>query len=238
MERFAVFDIDGTLIRWQLYHVVVHRLAKEGYLGKDAQKIIKQGLSSWKDRQHDNSFKDYEHQLVKLYEQKLPNIKLDVFDKIIDNIFEEYKDQTYLYTRNLITKLKNQNYKLFIVSGSHIELIDKIGKYYGFDDWVGMQYERSKKGFTGKILTNSLDKNWALKELITRNNVSIKNSIAIGDTKGDIPMLRLVDEAIAFNPNQALYDEATKNGWKIVVERKNMIYELTKQGSQYYLKIS
>src|SRR3546814_11785501 len=29
MKKFAVFDIDGTLIRWQLYHAVVETVAKD-----------------------------------------------------------------------------------------------------------------------------------------------------------------------------------------------------------------
>lgn len=233
-----MFDIDGTLIRWQLYHTVVNRLAKSGSLGNDAQKIIKQGIMAWKTRQHNDSFKEYEHQLVEIYHQQLSNINLEVFDKIIDDVFIEYKDQTYTYTKNLVSKLKDQGYMLFIVSGSHIELVSKIAKYYGFDDWIGMQYERSKNGFTGKVLANSLDKDWALKELIARNKVSTKNSLAIGDTKGDIPMLKLVENPIAFNPNQVLFTEATKNGWKIVVERKSLIYELVYQDNRYYLKTS
>ncbi len=28
-QPFAVFDIDGTIIRWQLYHALADELAKE-----------------------------------------------------------------------------------------------------------------------------------------------------------------------------------------------------------------
>jgi phosphoserine phosphatase len=55
---------------------------------------------------------------------------------------------------------------------------------------------------------------------------SQKNSIAVGDTESDIPMMRLAADAIAFNPNQKLYRYAKKKGWKIIVERKDVIYEL------------
>ena len=235
MNKFAVFDIDGTLIRWQLFHTVVNRLAKAGCLGSEASKIIKQDMMTWKTRQNNDAFHDYEHQLVKIYHQQLTNIKLTIFDKIIDEVFEEYKDQTYIYTKNLAKALKDEGYKLFIVSGSQVELVIKIARYYGFDDYVGMEYQRGEKNFTGKIITNSIDKELALKNLITKHNVITKGSLAIGDTKSDIPMLRLVDQPIAFNPNQILYDEAIKNSWQIVVERKNVTYQLRQINGQYVL---
>lgn len=46
-------------------------------------------------------------------------------------------------------------------------------------------------------------------------------------------MLSVTERPIAFNPNAALYDEAQKHGWKIVLERKNMIYEMDKNGEGY-----
>jgi len=37
----------------------------------------------------------------------------------------------------------------------------------------------------------------------------------------------MVDHPIAFNPNQNLKAVAEKNNWKIVVEKKDVIYEIT-----------
>jgi phosphoserine phosphatase len=36
----------------------------------------------------------------------------------------------------------------------------------------------------------------------------------------------MVSEPICFNPNAALYAQAKRMGWKVVVERKDVIYEL------------
>jgi len=35
----------------------------------------------------------------------------------------------------------------------------------------------------------------------------------------------MVDKPIAFNPNSKLYRYAKRAGWKIVVERKDVIYK-------------
>ena len=57
-------------------------------------------------------------------------------------------------------------------------------------------------------------------------NLTTKNSIAVGDTEGDIPLLEGVEQPICFNPNQALYNHAKLMGWEVVVERKDVIYYL------------
>jgi hypothetical protein len=46
-------------------------------------------------------------------------------------------------------------------------------------------------------------------------------------------VLSITEHPTVFNPNAALYDEARKRDWKIVLERKNMIYELNKSNGDY-----
>jgi len=50
--------------------------------------------------------------------------------------------------------------------------------------------------------------------------------VAVGDTEGDIGLLESVTQPICFNPNQALYTHAKRQGWKVVIERKDVIYHL------------
>jgi phosphoserine phosphatase len=59
--------------------------------------------------------------------------------------------------------------------------------------------------------------------------------VAVGDTHGDIEMLEFVEQPIAFNPNKTLYDYAREKGWQIVVERKNVIYQLGAVDGEYRL---
>lgn len=236
MKRpFAVFDIDGTLIRWQLYHVMVDKLAASGALGPDAKKQLREARMTWKRREHEESFKEYERLMVQLYESALQTLKTDAFDMFITEIIDEYKDQTYVYTRNLLRQLKKEGYLLLIISGSHHELIEQIGQYYGFDDWIGTRYERTGSSFSGNKRIPSHDKAAVLREFIDKHGLSIEGSVGIGDSKSDIPMLEIVERPIAFNPDKELFECAKKSGWKVVVERKNMIYELKDEDGTYVL---
>ena len=52
---------------------------------------------------------------------------------------------------------------------------------------------------------------------------------------GDASVLKLVETAIAFNPEDKLYTLAKEQAWKIVIERKNVIYELEPSNGTYLL---
>lgn len=234
-QPFAVFDIDGTLIRWQLYHAVVDKLAKYGHLGPDAKQQLRDARMVWKRREHAEAFKEYEQVLVKLYDSAVKDLGTKDFDEMVQEVIGEYKDQTYTYTRKLLQDLKQRGYLLFIISGSHIELIEQLGKYYGFDDWVASTYVRSDGKFSGEHTFAGAEKHKTLEQLATKHGASYTGSLGIGDSTGDITMLEKVENPIAFNPDHKLFEHAKKSGWKIVIERKNVVYELEQKNGQYIL---
>ena len=225
MKKFAVFDVDGTLIRWQLYHVVADRLAAAGMLGDKSYERIRLARRKWKDRAL--SFTEYEKILVHEFLPMLSQLDSDKYQQIIRDIWDEYRDQTYIYTRDLIKKLRGQGYFLLIVSGSPVETIELLAKHYGFDDFAACVFERDKDGhFTGKVTSPVLDKKLALQKLVKKHGLDWQGSIAVGDSSSDIAMLSQVEQPIAFNPDQALFDTARQRGWQIVVERKDVVYQL------------
>jgi HAD superfamily hydrolase (TIGR01490 family) len=234
-KPFAVFDIDGTLVRWQLYHAIADQLVKDRYIDPEAFTKIRDARLIWKRREHADSFKQYEIQLVKLYDEVMRKITPAQFDEAIEKVFEEYKDQAYAYTRNLVGDLKKHGYLLFAISGSQTEIVGKIASYYGFDDFVGTTYVREGIKFTGEAIMPLGRKDEVLKELADQYKVSWKDSVAVGDSEGDIKMLELVEKPIAFNPDRSLFAHAKSKGWLIVVERKNVTYELEANSGSYIL---
>jgi HAD superfamily hydrolase (TIGR01490 family) len=234
-SKFAAFDIDGTLVRWQLYHAVVDRMAKLGHLGLDAHEKLHAERMKWKRRENTNAFGEYEQFLIKLYESVLAKLDPKVFDRIAKEVAEEYKDQVYTYTKKLINKLKQNDYICLAISGSHHELVGIVAKSHGFDDWIGTHYHRAAGKFTGGSTIASHDKANALKSLINKHRLSFEGSFAVGDTASDKAMLELVENPVAFNPNNELYVYSKNNKWPIVIERKNVVYELNYVNDSYQL---
>lgn len=232
-RKFAAFDIDGTLIRWQLYHAVTDNLHKHGYIQTGVYREVKRQRMLWKQRK--TGFGDYERQLVKTFEASLKQLPADRLDAAIEEVIEEYQEQVYTFTRDLVTDLLKQGYLLFAISGSHQEIVEKLARHYGFHDWVGGRYERREGVFTGNYSGPLGRKHEVLAELVAKHDATYRGSMAVGDSSGDISMLAAVEQPIAFNPEKALFEHAKDNGWAIVIERKNMVYRLEERHGAYVL---
>ena len=234
-KPFAVFDIDGTLIRWQMFHAIVHHLGKHGYIDHVTHNAIRAARMTWKNRASNESFSHYESLLVHAYIDSLQAIDPVKYNVIVNEVFDEYKDQLFVYTRDLQKQLKADGYFLMAISGSQDEIIQKLATYHGFDDAVGATLVQKDGAFTGEIITPVHNKAAALETLVAKHGLDYTNSIGVGDSGGDISLLQTVARPIAFNPSAELYDTAIANGWEIVVERKNVVYQLQKDDHGYRL---
>ena len=234
--KFAVFDIDGTIFRSGLYREVVYELISANQAPDDLLKAFSQLEIDWKTRRRSDSFKIYELAMANTFDSVLPRIKCNDFDEAALAVFDRISDYVYIYTRNLVQELKQQGYYLIAISGSQEELVRPFANKYGFDTWVGQHYERGDNGyFTGKAIKTHDGKDIILRRIVEEQELSFEGSIAVGDSGGDIGMLSIVEQPIAFNPERELFDAAKKNNWKVVVERKNMIYELEPNGHTFVL---
>jgi len=232
---FAVFDIDGTIMRWQFYHAICDTLAKHELVSAEDYQAVRDARMTWKKRVHSQSFHSYEEALVKAYEQTLPHVTPAQYDKVAEEVFEKYKDQVYTYTRDLVRELKAKNYLLFAISGSPSDIVEKFAEYYGFDDCAGTRQHQLDGKFTGTFEFSLGVKHHVLETMIAKHRAATTNSVGVGDTKGDIEMLSMVKRPIAFNPEKQLFEHAKTHGWQIIVERKNVVYQLQPRNGSYIL---
>jgi phosphoserine phosphatase len=74
-----------------------------------------------------------------------------------------------------------------------------------------------------------------LRELAAKHGADWQHSLGVGDSESDIPMLSAVEQPVAFNPTKQLFEHARAQNWKIVLERKSVIYELEPDDNAYRL---
>lgn len=235
MKKFAAFDIDGTLFRSGLYREVVFEMIRQGTLSDKLLDLFAEKESLWQRRAHGNAFKEFEQAMAEAFDAELPRIRISDFETAATRVIEAKKDNVYAYTRDLARSLKDRGYLLIAISGSQAELVQPFAEYYGFDLWVGQTYERGEEFFTGEIVKTHNGKDVFLRRLIDQHGLALKDSVAVGDSSGDIEMLGMVEQPIAFNPEADFLEVAMRRGWKVVVERKNVIYELEPSHKGYVL---
>ncbi len=233
MKKFAVFDIDGTIFRWQLYHEMFDELYRRGHLSERAVKPIFEARNAWRDRKA--SFGDYELALVNTMETEIIGLPESALIDAADTIITAQGDRIYHYTTELLRSLRAQGYTILAISGSQQQVVDKFAALYDISIVHGRQHTVVDGIITDKGPTVYGYKAAILKKLVDEHDLDWDDSYAIGDTSSDADMLELVTHPIAFNPDKKLYERARKEGWKIVVERKNIIYELSSDGNTFVL---
>ncbi len=225
--KIAFFDIDGTIFRSSLLIELINGLVESGIFPKKAAHEIIGKKIAWLDRT--GRYDEYLYQVVLVHLKYIKGCRWEDVKRVVEIVIKEEGDMVYRYTRDLIKKLKSEGYYMVTISGSPIYMVQEFAKHMGFNSAFGQILGIENGIFTGEIVNkNFRDKESIIKEFLATSGIDadMENSIAVGDTDNDIPMLKMVGRPIAFNPNRELALYARKENWEIVVERKDSIYQV------------
>lgn len=226
-KKVAVFDIDGTVFRSSLLIELVNALIASGVFSPKVRSEYSAEYKLWLDRK--GAYPDYINAVVSAFDKNIKGVKEEELDAAVKKVILAQKGRLYRYTRDLIGELKKKNYYMLAISHSPMYVVGRFARELGFDKVYGMLLETdAQKRITGKHIYKDLilDKAKILKRAVEKENLTLKGSVGVGDTESDISFLKMVDNPICFNPNSVLYRKATKSGWKIVAERKDVIYKI------------
>ncbi|OGG79658.1 hypothetical protein A2952_00595 [Candidatus Kaiserbacteria bacterium RIFCSPLOWO2_01_FULL_59_34] len=226
-RRVAVFDVDGTIFRSSLLIQLVNRLIENGAFPKETRKVYERDYEKWLNREGD--YQEYIHAVVEAFNMHLKGVHYGALADAAEEVVEEQWKRVYRYTRGLIKDLKERDYYLLAVSHSPKTVLDKFCPRMGFNKAYGMVYEIGpQECFTGVVLEEHLILNKAaiVKRAAEKESLTLAHSIGVGDTETDIPFLEMVARPICFNPNMKLYRYARRMEWKVIVERKDVAYEI------------
>lgn len=226
-KSVAVFDVDGTIFRSSLFIELVEMMVKEGVLPESIKQSYETEFEKWRNRE--GGYHEYIMAMVNAFHDNIKGVHYGDFAELSKKVVEKQGKHTYRYTRDLIQQLKKEGYFLLAISLSPKTILDEFCPQLGFDKVYGSVYEIGPEDrLTGERVDPHLILNKAniVKRAVEKEGVSLEGSIGVGDTEGDIPFLEVVERAICFNPNSKLYRHAKLQGWDVVVERKDVIYEL------------
>lgn len=232
-KPFAVFDIDGTVFRWQLYHELFDELFRRGVIPAKRVEPVFDARQAWQSRTID--FLDYEMALIDVMEESMIGLPVDLMDAASESVLATRGSHIYRYTTSLMSHLKEDGYTIVALSGSHQQIVERFAARHDIDIVHGRQFATKDGIFTGAGQLVYGNKAQILKSIADQHNLDWSDSYAIGDTNSDGDMMDLVTNPIAFNPDKKLYERAISNRWPIVIERKDMIYELASDGKAYTL---
>jgi phosphoserine phosphatase len=191
--KLVVFDIDGTITKhvssWQFLH---ERLGQWGNQAVHYQQMFLAGKISYRkfcrlDAAH---WKGME--AAKLYK-----------------IFEEIP-----YAKNVeraAKVLKDRQFKLAAVSTGIQFIVERVKKDLGFDYVLSNKLKVRAGRLTGgvEVKISHLGKGKVLESILKRFQIAASSTIVVGDSAGDIPMMRMAGYAIAFNASSRTVADAS-----------------------------
>jgi HAD superfamily hydrolase (TIGR01490 family) len=225
-ESLAVFDVDGTLFRRGLLPALTRRLVDEGVFSERVREELSRDYYAWVERR--GSYETYDELVVELFLRELKGVSVAELRRCATVEVEAHGRRLHMYTRDVTRRLKQAGYHLIAISGSPQEILDLFLKPLGFDQSWGTVLAKDARGrYTGEMLHNPFkNKRRVLEEFLEGAAVGLEVSVGMGDTLSDVGFLELVRTPIAFNPNRSLFEVARRWNWPIVVERKDVIYNL------------
>ncbi|HMA78847.1 MAG TPA: HAD-IB family phosphatase [Candidatus Paceibacterota bacterium] len=226
-QKVAFLDIDGTVFRSSLLVELVEALIAAELFPEQAREGYQKQYRAWHNRE--GTYEAYLEAMVQVFLEHIKGVHYGDFADTGRSVVIDNQKRVYRYTRDLISKLKKQNYYVVAISQSPKTILDDFCAEYGFDKVYGRLYEIGPTDrFTGAVNDEEIVANKAnvIKRVLESEDFTIDNSVAVGDTESDISMLDMVAMPICFNPNNTLFQHAKRMGWKVVVERKDVIYEL------------
>ena len=189
--KLIVFDIDGTITRhissWRYIH---EKLGLWDVLAKKYQDQFLAGKISYR-------------RFCELDAAHWKGMNANRLHRVFRKV---------RYSKNAkkaIRRLKKEGFKLVAISTGLQFITDRIKEEMKFDHVVGNRLNVRKGRLTGGVTINISHgaKGRTVRAILGRFGVKPAEMIAVGDSEGDIPMIRLAGYSIAFNSSSELLSD-------------------------------
>lgn len=140
-------------------------------------------------------------------------------EELTEEIFEEgMAHRIWPGTRALAQLHLDRGQRVWLVTAAPIEIAQVIARRLGLTGAMGTISEHVDGVYTGRLVGELLHgpaKSEAVRALAARENLELSRCSAYSDSFNDLPMLSLVGDPCAINPDSRLRAHAKEQGWRI-----------------------
>lgn len=213
----AFYDLEGTLVSTNLVHTLgFYAQRQQGLLKtitKSAKTLIGIPFFAATDLYSRNVFNEV---FFKSYEG-------ESFDRLrffSQELFEEIlKPAIFPGTFTLLEKSKKLGLRQVVITGALDFSVAPLMDYLGIDDYAANRLEFVNGYATGRLLppvmASATKARW-IREYAEKEGISLSESYAYSDSISDLPMLSIVGQPAAVNPDFRLKQTAMQHDWAIL----------------------
>jgi HAD superfamily hydrolase (TIGR01490 family) len=140
-------------------------------------------------------------------------------EELTEEIFDEaMAHRIWPGTRALAQLHLDRGQRVWLVTAAPIEIAQIIARRLGLTGAMGTVAEHRDGVYTGRLVGDMLHgpaKAEAIKALAAREGLDLSLCSAYSDSFNDLPMLTLVGDPCAINPDHKLRAHARQQGWRI-----------------------
>lgn len=223
MTALAAFDVDGTLLKGHVWSGIIkyHRQQRSKRLFLWLFALIHYPLwflakfGLWDEEQFRTKWMEDFCGIFK-------GSKREEMRAILSHVLEEELERDI--RADLLEILKEhqaENHLVILVSGTFEELLRLLGEKIGVEHVLGTRVEFREGRCTGRVRGSACmgsEKVRRIQELIEEMGVEVDlpSSYSYADSISDLPILEVVGNPVAVNPDQELKSLAQERGWKII----------------------
>jgi HAD superfamily hydrolase (TIGR01490 family) len=145
--------------------------------------------------------------------------RVEELEAIGQEIFDEaMAHRIWPGTRALAQIHLDRGERVWLVTAAPVELASIIARRLGLTGALGTVAEHVDGVYTGRLVGDLLHgqaKAEAVTALARREGLELERCSAYSDSFNDLPLLSLVGDPCAVNPDARLRDHARRNGWRV-----------------------
>ena len=216
MPSAAFFDLDKNILAKSSSLAFAWPFYRSGLIGRSdvvrsayAQFVY---MASGADHDQMERMRAYMAELVMGWEvETVKGIVAETLDQIVEPII-------YQEALDLIALHKEAGRDVIIISSSGTDVVEPIGERLGADITIGTQVAVEDGRYTGEILFYAYGegKAEAMLALAAEYEYDLADSYAYTDSHTDLPMLDLVGNPVAVNPDDELRRIAGQRQWPTI----------------------
>jgi len=213
----AFFDVDNTVIQGaSIFHLARGLHRREFFTTRDilsaAWKQAYFRIVGVEDPEHVAEARSAALSFIEGHTVKeLQDLGEEIFD-------EAMAHRIWPGTRALAQLHLDQGQRVWLVTAAPVEIAQTIARRLGLTGAMGTVAEHVDGVYTGRLVGDMLHgpaKAEAIKALAARESLDLARCSAYSDSYNDLPMLTLVGDPCAINPDARLRAHAREQGWRI-----------------------
>ena len=213
----AFFDVDNTIVRGASLFHISRGFKSRGYLKvRDLLGFV------WKQLKYITSGQENLADMNSVQASALALVAghtLEGVKRDAEEIFDErLAHKLWHEVLELALEHRAQGREVYLVTATPMEVASIIARRLGLSGALGTTTEIVDGVYTGRLIGRPLhgpEKALAVRELATTQGISLARSHAYSDSINDLPLLTMVGNPNAVNPDRKLRRFARSHGWQV-----------------------